>query len=183
MLFRKASALYELRKFDACLKILQDLEVAFPLNGAAKLMIDSVEARLREQENGEYSFGQMYKQARNTPPLIDCATYSAPVEIRASPGRGRGLFTTRKVSAGALLVCEKALGYSYAGEDHLTRTNILMNIATERTTIGGQANVLSQLVQKLYHDPEAARAFGELYHGDYETVEFSEVDGRPVIDT
>lgn len=175
--------MYELRKFDACLKVLQDVKNTFPLNDATERMIDRIGARIREQEYGEYSFSWMHKQARNTPPLIDCATYSAPVEIRASPGRGRGMFTTRKVSAGELLVCEKAIGYAYVDKDHSERMTVLMNVATKAMTVGGQAELLSQLVQKLYHDPEAARAFGEMYHGDHEKTAFSEVDGRPVVDT
>lgn len=182
-LFRKASALYELRKFDACLEVLQSLEATFPLSGAAKPMLDRVKQRLREEEIGEYDFLHMYKQARATPPFIDCASYSVPVEIRSSPGRGRGLFTTRKVSAGELLVCEKAIGYAYVDKGSSAKVTVLMNMATQRMTVGGQADLLTQLVQKLYHDPEAARAFGELYHGSHKTVAFSEVDGRPVVDT
>lgn len=58
-----------------------------------------------------------------------------------------------------------------------------MNIATKRMTVGGQADLLTQLVQKLYHDSEAARSFAKLYHGDYETASYSEVDGQPVVDS
>ena len=32
-----------------------------------------------------------------------------PVEVRESPGRGRGLFATRRISAGSLVLAEKAL--------------------------------------------------------------------------
>lgn len=180
--FRKASALYDLRKFSACLEVLQDFETAFPVSDAAKSMMNRVKQRVCEQETGEYDFNQMYKQAKSTPPLIDCATYSAPVEVRLSPGRGRGLFTTKKVSAGELLICEKALGYAYSGPES-TKMTMLINMETKKMTCGGQADLLTQLVQKLYHDPEAMRAFGELYHGDYKPVAFSEVDGRPVVDT
>ncbi len=68
---------------------------------------------------------QAYRPVRFPPPhvpagqadalAVDCATYSGPVEVRESlPGRGRGLFTTRKVTAGELL-CEKAFEYASAG--------------------------------------------------------------------
>lgn len=184
-LFRKASALYELRKFDECLSTLDELSASFPSNETSTTMLPRVKARLREQNTGEYDFKSMRKQAaRSTPPLVDVATYSAPVEIRSSPQRGRGLFTTRKVVAGELLVCEKALGYKYADHDHMGSTTLLMNVTTRRMTMGGQADVLMQLVQKLYHDPELSRAFAGAYHGDYNAVFAPDlVDGKPVVDT
>lgn len=180
-LFRKASALYETRKFDECLAILHELSASFPSTETATSMLARVKTRLREQNIGAYDFKSMRKQARSTPPLIDVATHSAPVEIRSSPQRGRGLFTTRKVVAGELLVCEKALGYKYA--DRTGSNTLLMNIATRRMTMGGQADVLTQLVQKLYHDLELSRAFAGAYHGDYNAVSTAEVDGKPVVDT
>lgn len=155
----------------------------FPSSEAATPLLGRVKARVHEQQTGEYDFRSMYRQARSTPPIVDCATYLKPVEVRVSPGKGRGLFTTRKVAAGELLVCEKALGYKYVGDGHSGRNTILMNVTTERMTVGGQAEVLTQIVQKLYHDPVAAQSFSNLHHGEYETVPADEVDGKPVVDT
>lgn len=182
-LFRKASALYEIRKFDECLATLYELSVSFPSAKTATPMLARVKTRLREQNTGVYDFKSMRKQARSTPPLIDVATHSAPVEIRSSPQRGRGLFTTHRVVASKLLVCEKALGYKYAGNDQMGSNMLLINIATQQIMMGGQADVLTQLVQKLYHDPELLRAFAEAYHGDYNAASAAEVDGKPVVDT
>lgn len=149
-------------------------------------MMSRTISRITEQQTGAYIFAQMYKQAKATPPLIDCATYSAPVEVRESPGRGRGLFTTRKVTAGELLVCEKAFGYSYVGKDNNyggSRLVTLMNLTTNRAVAGGQASLLTQIVQKMYHDPESSQAFRKLYHGDYKPVSVAKVDGKPVVDS
>lgn len=134
-------------------------------------MIARVLSRLGEQKSGQYDFRSMYQQAQATPPLIDCATYSMPLEIRDSPGKGRGVFTTRKVLAGDLLVCEKAFGYACCGEDHPMTLNHILEI------------LRAQIVQKLFHNIEDARSFLDLYHGDYDAIPVSEVDGHPVIDT
>jgi hypothetical protein len=112
-LYLEARALYELGEFERCLETLQwltDLDLEIP---AVKSEMDRAKARLHEQQTGEYGFEKMYRQANATPPIIDCATFSKPVEIRPSPGRGRGLFTTRTVAAGELLLCEKAFSYCY----------------------------------------------------------------------
>lgn len=182
-LFREASALYQLGRFDDCLSRLETLKSDFPSSEAATPMLGRAKTRVHEQQTGEYDFRAMYRQALITPPIIDCATYMKPVEVRESPGRGRGLFTTRKVAAGELLVCEKALGYKYAGNDQPGKKTILMNLTTKRMTVGGQADMLTQIVQKLYHDPVAAQSFLDLYHGGYEAVPAYEIDGKPVVDS
>ena len=187
-LFRQASALYQLGDFDLCLIKLQLLTFTYPASSSteeAKRMITRTKARLDEQLTGEYNFHQMYKQAKVTPPLIDCATYCAPVEIRVSPGRGRGLFTTRKVAAGELLICEKAFGYCYASRDEPGGANvtILMNVATKTGNAGGQATLLTQMVQKMYHDSNAAQSLARLHHGHYKAVPVADVDGKPVVDS
>ncbi|KAJ4308949.1 hypothetical protein N0V84_011784 [Fusarium piperis] len=181
-LFREARALYELRSFDKCLAKLQILGESYPENKVVGPEMNRVKARLDEQQKGEYSFSRMYKQAKVSPPLIDCATFSGPVEVRTSPGRGQGLFTTKPVSAGDLLVCEKAFAYSHVGEDDQS-TSLLMNLETKRMTVGGQARLLPQIVQKLYHNPDMSRAFLDLHHGDYQPVTVSECDGAPVVDS
>ncbi|KAL6352613.1 hypothetical protein LRP88_13080 [Fusarium phalaenopsidis] len=181
-LFREARALYDLRDFDQCMVKLQLLAESYPDNKAVRSEIKRVKTRLNEQQKGEYSFSQMYKQARRDPPLIDCADFSAPVEVRTSPGRGQGLFTTKAVSAGGLLLCEKAFAYSHVHEDD-DSTNLLMNLETQRMIVGGQAILLSQIVQKLFHSPESSRAFLDLHHGDYKPVTISECDGAPVVDS
>ncbi|KAF5549502.1 TPR domain-containing protein [Fusarium mexicanum] len=126
-LFRKARALYELGDYQQSLEMLEKLTQSYPENKAASPEKDRLNERLNEQRTGKYKFKQMYKQAEKTPPLIDCATFSAPVEIRESPGRGKGLFTTKAVSAGELLLCEKAFSYSFAGDEFLVKKIASLN--------------------------------------------------------
>lgn len=174
-LFREASALYELTKYDQSLDRLRALKAAYPSSSATEPMIDRVLARLKEQQTGQYDFSRMHKQAKTTPPLIDCATYSIPVEIRDSPGKGRGLFTTRKVLAGDLLICEKAFGYVYGGKDYTG------SVAMTETELS--QSLRAQIVQRLFHSIEDVRLFSHLHHGDYDAVAVDEVDGNPVVDS
>ncbi|ROT37968.1 SET domain-containing protein [Sodiomyces alkalinus F11] len=182
-LFRQARALYELRDFKQSLGALQRLLACHPENQAAKIELGRTQARLLEQETGEYDFRNMYKQAQQTPPAIDCATFSRLVEIRTSPGRGFGLFTTAAVSAGQLLLCEKAFEYTHVDEDGPRRTAMLMDMSTKKGSMGGQAGLLTQLVQKLHHSRTALAQYTELYHGNYAAPPVSEMDGFPVVDS
>ncbi|KAH7305602.1 hypothetical protein B0I35DRAFT_361996 [Stachybotrys elegans] len=182
-LYREVRALYQLGRYADCLETLQVLLARYPDSTIGKTEQARVEARLGEQRRGEYSFGAMYQQARSTPPLIDAATYSAPAEIRESPGRGRGLFTTGPVKAGQLLLCEKAFAYVFAEEEQGEPLTILMNMHTKRAFMGGQARLLPQLVQKLLHDPEALRLYSDLYSGGGANRPIVEVDGCHVVDS
>lgn len=92
----------------------------------------------------------MYEEAQATPPLLDYAAYSVPVEVRESLGRGRGLFTTLAVTAGDLLLCEKAFAYAFSSDDE-PNSRTLMNMTTKKLTLGGQAILLTDVAQKVYH--------------------------------
>ncbi|KAF5581687.1 unc-45 like b [Fusarium pseudoanthophilum] len=184
-LFRHATALYRLNRFEDCEAMLIDLLDKFPDSKAAETTLLSVKTRLTEQRTGKYNFNKMYKTAKAAKgaALIDCATYSKPVEIRESPGRGRGLFTTKAVKAGDLLLVEKAFEYSFIDETRVTdQCTVMVNFNTKRMTAGASAHLWPKVVQKLYHDPEALSAFTELHHGKYKPVTATEADGRPVVD-
>lgn len=144
------------------------------------------EKRLSEQEKGEYDFKAMYKAAERTPPHLDNATYVGPVTIKTSEGRGRGLFTTRDVVAGELLLCEKAFSYCFASREEgavSSKTSILMNLHTKRGTVGTQADLITDTVQKMLRNPSLMPSFTALHHGDYKPVKETEIDGLPVVDT
>ncbi|OAA50848.1 TPR domain protein [Beauveria brongniartii RCEF 3172] len=180
--FREIRALYELAYFDRCLERLRYFTEHYPKNDDAKVEMNRVKARLREKNDGAYSFASMYKQARQSPALIDCATFSEPVEIRESPGRGRGLFTVNAVKAGDLLLCEKAFVYKQC-DVNSRRQSVLMDLGQKRGFAGGQAEILTQAVQNLYHNPEYSRPFLQLHRGDYKAVRRQRADGNPIADS
>ncbi|KAK7972531.1 hypothetical protein PG988_006665 [Apiospora saccharicola] len=131
-------------------------------------------------------FLQMYWEAQSDPPLVDYATFSTPVEVRQSlPGRGSGLFTKQAVSAGGLLLCEKALGYAWYHCEccQCNQPSKLFFSETKTGLIGGQARLLSQVINKLRLNPELYSQFQQLYRGEYQGAPELVVDGHPVVDT
>ncbi|RGP80068.1 hypothetical protein FLONG3_1839 [Fusarium longipes] len=185
-LFRHANALYMLQKFEQCEAMIRTLLEAYPDSQAAKVMMERVQSRLLEQRTGTYSFQKMYEQVKTMagPPSIDCATFSGLVEIRDSPGRGRGLFTTKPVSAGDLLLVEKAFSYSFMDETRLMdQVTYMVNFNTKFITAGASANLWPKVVHKLYHDPDALSIFEELCNGGYKKVDSHHCDGVPIVDS
>jgi hypothetical protein len=58
-----------------------------------------------------------------------------------------------------------------------------MQLGSKTGYVGGQAQLISDLVQKLQHNPVAARPLLDLHQEGYGASSVQEVDGRPVVDT
>ncbi|CAI6336317.1 unnamed protein product [Periconia digitata] len=185
-LYRTAEALYSLGRFSECLEVTRRLHIEFPNNQQAIVMLDRVQNRCSEQQAGTYKFKQLQLDAKRLSiPQLDYATYVGPLEVRNSEGKGRGLFVTKAVKAGDLLICEKAFGYAHVAEnsEESSSCTLLVNTETERWFMGGHANLLRTLAQKIHKNPSLAPSFSALFHGDYEGPGTREVDGAPVVDT
>lgn len=78
-----------------------------------------------------------------------------------------------------------AFAYCYADEDDpVSRKNVkvLMNMSTNRSSMGGQANLVSSVVQKLHHNPGLMPLFMQLHRGGYRAVKPAEGE-NPQVDT
>ncbi|PVH95834.1 hypothetical protein DM02DRAFT_689255 [Periconia macrospinosa] len=184
-MIRAAEALYHLGRFDESAKVMQKLCSEFPNHEHAQGQLERVQARLSEQQTGVYDFRQLQIDATKLkPPTLDRATYIGPVEVRDAPGKGRGLFVTKAVKAGDLLLCEKAFGYVHAPEDKYARApTIMVHMETDRAIMNEQVDLLQALIRKLYHNPSLIPTFTSLCHGGYEGQTTFEVDGAPAVDT
>lgn len=85
-------------------------------------MVKQCIRRIVEQEKGMYDWDSMLKEAKNGKTDSDHADYVGPIEVRVceDPKGGRGLFVTRDVEPGELLLVEKA--FSAAFVEHLKRS-------------------------------------------------------------
>jgi tetratricopeptide (TPR) repeat protein len=182
-LFRAAQALYSLRRFRESIAVLEKLHANFPNNREALAALERARNRHAEQTTGVYDFNLLQREAKKLkPPQLDHATYAAPVEIKSSASKGRGLFVTRAVKAGELLLCEKAFSCAHVSETD-KRMTFLMNVDTEKGFLGGQADLIRITAQRLYCNPSLAPEFTSLHHGTYKSAKTPTVDGTPVVDT
>lgn len=189
-MFRAGEALYHLGRFDECCNVLAMLCCLYPLNVLACASSDRAKSRLAEQKTGEFDFKLLQAEAKKLrPPHLDHATYIGPIEVRQTASKGRGLFVTKDVKAGDLLLCEKAFAHCYAPEESDAKKvgestiSILMNTETNTAFMGTQADLLTSIAQKMYHNPSVSSAFMDLYHGDYKGVDMTVVDQTPIVDT
>ncbi|TVY56830.1 hypothetical protein LCER1_G002327, partial [Lachnellula cervina] len=188
-LYRGSKALYGLGRFSECCDLLQTLRETYPDNAQAARDLARARARLSEKQSGTYDFKTIYKEvSKLRPPRLDHATFIGPIVVKPSPGRGRGLFTTKAVKAGELLLCEKAFAHCYVGDSEEdfrggSKTKLLINTHTNRMAIGSQSDLITLIVQKLQRNPSLLSEFMTLHHGSYEHSGVTEVDGKPVVDS
>ncbi|TVY83563.1 hypothetical protein LSUE1_G003604 [Lachnellula suecica] len=190
-LYRGALALYGLGKYKEALGVLQILVRKYPESAPGKHEFERTRLRVAEQESGIYDWKALYKATKLRPPRMDNATYKGPIEVRESKGRGRGLFITRAVKAGELLLCEKAFSYSFAappGEmadisKSMSQSSVLMDVPENRISRGTHADIIRDISNKLVLNPSLAASFENLFHGEYDGGGGILVDGTPVVDT
>ncbi len=185
-LYRAAMALYGLRRYEESRAVLETLLETYTDSVAARDRLVLVQQRLREQATGDFDFKGMHEQVRSGPRHLDIATYSKPVIVKESPGKGLGLFTVEAVKAGTPLLCEKAFSYCAAAEKEPgeTTASALVNLHANSVIFGTQPDLITSIVQKTFRNPSLAPVVADLHCGSYERVQVDgPVDGQPVIDT
>ncbi|KAE8442535.1 hypothetical protein EG329_003250 [Mollisiaceae sp. DMI_Dod_QoI] len=191
-LYRGALALYGLGRYKEAIEVLEILLRKYPDSVPGKDELDRSRLRFAEQQSGVYDFKTLYKAAKLRPPRMDNASYQGPVEVRESKGRGRGLFTTRSVEAGELMLCEKAFSYCFAtppeemakaSSKSLSYSSCLIDVPGKRTSIGTHADLIRDISNKLALNPSLGSCFENLFHGNYEGITGISVDGTRVVDT
>ncbi|KAH8799851.1 TPR domain protein [Xylogone sp. PMI_703] len=186
-LYRKAQALYYLQRYRECCEVVNGLRRAFPNNKEASSLLTRSIERLVEQEKGKYKFKQMYSEAAKLrPPLLDHSTFVGPVSIQTAASKGRGLFTTKAVKAGDLLLCEKAFAHSFIDQENRSpnsKMTLLIHTDSDSLYMGGRADLIETMLQKLHRNPSMIPVITDLHHGKYPTSDIFEVDGTAILDT
>ena len=111
-----AKAEYGLRRFRESYRWVQKLITVYPRNDEGLDMAKQCIRRIVEQEKGIYNWEAMLKEARPGNLDSDHANYVGPIEVRVCEDStcGRGLFVTKDVEPGELLLVEKAFSAAFA---------------------------------------------------------------------
>ena len=179
---RAARALYELGRFDECAAHLKKLQPG-SINKRDQSYIARVKTRQREAQ-GIYDFDSVRKEPTYDSPLLDHANFQGPIEARSSGERGRGLFLTRDIKAGELLLCEKA--FSAIFEDPKSYPKLFTDEhAVEKDRLSQEAKIrlTDDIVQKLFLDPSLSLGFVDLYRGSYPLGPSPPKEIGPIVDT
>jgi len=189
---RKSLALSGLGRHKEALDLALEFARIFPDSPVAKEELERCKIRHVEQQTGFYDFKSLYKATKLRPPQLEFVSYRGPVEVRESKGRGRGLYTTKVVNAGDLIICEKAFSYRFpasekevrGGPSNSSLTTALIDVPQNKIDVGTHSDVIRDISTKVALNPSLYPAVRALCSGSYKDppTKFS-VDGVSVVDT
>ncbi|KAI1104844.1 hypothetical protein F4804DRAFT_306049 [Jackrogersella minutella] len=180
--FRAGCAAYDLGEYkeaDGFFERQQDLTPGIKNAGIYRR---NIQRRLREVETGSYDFKKVKAGLSRSRPRVDAASFLRNTEIRDSPGRGRGLFATRVILDGEIVICEKAFCVVW-GYEKEALTAITYDLRDDRIRVS-PVGLDKSIVQKLLRNSSQIKMIMNLY-GDYQANEnnvFATEDG-PVVDS
>jgi tetratricopeptide (TPR) repeat protein len=181
--FRAGQASYALGDYEEAatyLRKLLDLESDHP--DAAQLL-SKTGARLREQTSGVYDLAAIKNSISGKKPRADAADFLSNTTVKPSiHSRGRGLFATRDLKPGDLILAETAFASVWDCE----KTHVMAmkwdarfpNLFNEQ-----EVELWKVVLQHVRNNPVAGRGLLEL-DGDYDVLgsQVVEVDGMQVVD-
>ncbi|KAJ2992462.1 hypothetical protein NUW58_g2161 [Xylaria curta] len=181
-LYRAGKAAYEMQDF---LQAKQHFDQALKLNGdhrETRAELSRTKKRISEQENGHYDFSMMVKSATLQHTQLDHASFLRRTEIAPSESRGRGLFATEILKPGDIVLAEKAFYTAHRDGGDLS---VLLNINTDRVSLGSHNLRLYGIINKMIWNPTSASKYLDLFDGGKFGSERDPkvVDGRVVVDT
>lgn len=106
--FRAGSAAYALGKYEEAKSFFEAQLKLAPADRDASIYLKRIELRFREQKDGSYNWQKLRAGLSKSRPHADAASFISNVEIKDSAGRGRGMFATRNIPAGEVVMCDKA---------------------------------------------------------------------------
>lgn len=179
--FRAGCAAYNLGDYQEAQQFFQGALNLTPNDRAATAYLRGIESRLHEGAKGEYNFAKINARLSQARPRVDAATFSGNTAVRESPLGGRGLFATRDIEPGELVLCEKAFCVAWSHEKEAW-TAMTYDQRDDRIR-AFPAGLTKAIVQKLLNDPSQIEKVMALY-GDYKSIGKQLVIGEdgPVVD-
>lgn len=196
-LLRKSRAYYSLHKYAQAEAALLQLKEIRPDHPNLKGDLAKCAKRREEEKDGIYDFAAMLEEATQKfpKPYMDRGTYGSPAMERKAcqeEGKGRGMFATRDIEVGELLLVEKAFATVFNDEipstTGETKDERVVDPKTGLTSIKSNRAMQEELFEivsrELERNSSKIAHFAHLYPGPYirEEVQpnFFYDDGQPV---
>lgn len=179
--YRAGCAAYNQCKFHEAKGFFEEQQKLTPDDKDAKIYLKKLSFRFREQDTGAYDLMKIQGSLSRSHPRVDAASFIKNTHAKDSPGRGRGLFATRNIAVGEIVMCEKAFCVVW-GHEAEALTAMTYDLRDDRIRVS-PVGLSKTIVQKLLSNPSQIEAVMGLY-GDYEGDHkdiYSNQDG-PVVD-
>lgn len=174
---RAGQAAYNLSQFQEAKCFFEHQQRLAPGDKESTTRSRKVETRLREQDTGLYNFKKLKASILVSGPRVDVASFERNVQVRDSPGCGRGLFALRDIGVGEIVLCEKAFRVVW-GHESEALTAMTYDSRDERIRVF-PAGLCKAVMQKLVANPSQAEKVMDLY-GDYRSIDRRSLREYPI---
>lgn len=179
---RAGRAAYGLGRFQEAQGFFMKMQELTPTNTVASSALERIEQRKQEGSSGDFDFLKMSKSANKKNNRLDHANFTSNTTIHETGAHGQGLFATNDITAGQLIMCEKAMCVCF-DSDETPQSYTILNHNTKRALTGTQVTLLFTLIQKLVHNYELATRLFDLFDGGYQPkTSLQTVEGLVPID-
>lgn len=161
---RGGTAAYNLGHFEQARALFEEQLKLTPGDKVATINLRRIVSRLEEQQTGEYNMKKIRAALAPSRPGADAATFNGSTVVKDSPGRGRGLFATRAVPKGSIIMAEKAFCVAWAHEDQALSA-MTYDLRDDRIRVS-PAGLTRAVAQRLLTNPSQMDRVLALY-GDY----------------
>jgi tetratricopeptide (TPR) repeat protein len=165
--FRAGCAAYNLGEFQEAKRFFEEQQGLTPSDKDATVRLRKTELRLQEQATGVYDFNKIKAGLSMARPRVDAASFTRNVKVGQSPGRGRGLFATRDMDSGEIILCEKPFCVVW-GHENEALTVMTYDGRDDRIRVF-PAGLCKAIVQKLRDNPSQVDKVMDLY-GHYRGI-------------
>lgn len=161
----RARALEGLRSLTAAAAAYQTILDESPENADAIAGLANTQELLEQSKSGTYDWAALIKTGGSASTKVDIADFRGPSKVveRAESGGGRGVFTTRDVKAGELLVVEKAFGVAYHVPEAAQR--FVYDVQRETLRTPADLELAGVISAKLLDNPQLAESIYSLNAG------------------
>lgn len=180
--YRAGSAAYGLGQYDEAKSFFEAQLKLSPNDKDATTYLKRIELRFREQQSGTYNWKKLKAGLSQARPHVDAASFLGNIKVENSAGRGRGMFVTRNIPAGELVMCDKAFSVVW-GHDKEALTAMTYDVRDDRIRVQ-PVGLSKATVQKLLGNSSQIERVMDLfgdYEGDGKNI-FRNEDG-PIVDT
>ncbi|KDQ14986.1 hypothetical protein BOTBODRAFT_145308 [Botryobasidium botryosum FD-172 SS1] len=165
-LYRTAQAQYGLTDYEEALRNFAQCLFLTPEDVEIKGWTERCRGRIHERDTGEYDWSRMFRKAQVPGNTVDAEEFVGPIKIGESArSGGKGIFATKNIKAGDLLLVSKPVVVSFPQEFEGVDYELGANLITLKTDSVCRQSLIAKLITKLVGDPGLYLSISALYAG------------------
>lgn len=166
--YRKVKALFGLKLYDEAVAYIETITLESIPSKDRHIITDAVvkaKSFIAQSKHGEYPWDDLYT---STSIYQDMADFTGSVVLKESPMKGRGLFATKSIKAGELILASKAFAYL---QDKIEIPDEILNSISSHWSptdlLSAQINIQleQKVLQVLKENPSKCQQLYTLYAG------------------